>query len=48
MEEDEQVAPVSLIDFEDIWQDSVIMGDSRHLSDWLVYNGHIIPQQEED
>lgn len=39
--EEEYVEPISLIDFNEVWQDSVEVGDCRHLWDYLNYNGHI-------
>lgn len=37
---------ISLIDFSKVWETSVEVGDCRHLWDWLVYNGYVIPQKE--
>lgn len=39
--EDEYVEPISLIDFDKVWETSLGVGDSRHLWDYLNYNGHI-------
>lgn len=42
--EESEVEPISLIDFAEVWETSVEVGDCRHLWDWLVYNGYVIPQ----
>ena len=43
---EESVEEVSLIDFEEVWETSVEIGDCRHLWDWLAYRGHIITEKE--
>ena len=40
-DDEEEITAVSLIDFEEVWGGSLVMGDCRHLWDWLNYNGHI-------
>lgn len=47
MEEENAVEPVSLIDFYEVWETSIKVGDCRHLWDWLNCNGHIVPQRQE-
>jgi len=39
MEED--IEKISLIDFMKVYESSIVMGDGRHLWDWLNFNGHI-------
>ncbi len=46
--EEESVEHLSLIDFGEVWQTSVEVGDCRHLWDWLVYNGYVISQKGVD
>lgn len=40
------VEPLSLIDFGEVLETSVEVGDCRHLWDCLNYNGYIIPEKE--
>lgn len=43
---EEPVEHISLIHFSEVWETRVEVGDCRHLWDWLVYNGYIIPEKE--
>ena len=47
MNDEVEVVPLSLIDFEEVWEGSLIMGDCRHLWDYLNYNEHIKTIKEE-
>lgn len=43
---EDSVEKLSLIDFGEAWETSVKVGDCRHLWDWMLYNGHILAQEE--
>ena len=46
MEED--VERISLIDFMEVFESSIVMGDGRHLWDWLNYNEYIKTFDDDD
>lgn len=43
---EDQVEPINLPEFSEVWETSVEVGDPRHLWDWLVYNGYVLVEKE--
>ena len=45
--EEDYIEPLSLIEFSEVWETSVEVGDCRHLWDYLNYNQHIKTYKED-